>query len=208
MYRLLAAPGLGELIGGVMWPGLLRAALSRCFAEPRREEVDFLVRTGYPIRVSPEGRAAFLSALRSVRADFIAEGDRYRRALASLSPPVLLIHGRQDRVVPPVHPQTIAGHLRAFRGDRAPERDDRYIGRPAADIEHHGADCLGDWQLRTNCAGNRFLNDYRFARARVLRSIAHRATLHIRHARRHADHNSRAEEPCTTSLRFVDEIGE
>jgi pimeloyl-ACP methyl ester carboxylesterase len=111
VYRLLAAPGLGELVGGLMWPGLLRAALSRCFAEPRPEEVDFLVRTGYPIRVSPEGRAAFLSALRSVRADFIAEGDRYRRALASLSLPVLLIHGRQDRIVSPAHPETLAAHL-------------------------------------------------------------------------------------------------
>ena len=111
IYRALAAPGLGELIGGLMWPGLLRAALTRCFARPDAEEVDFLVRTGYPIRVSPEGRAAFLSTLRSVRADFIADAERYRKGLASLPLPVLLIHGRQDRIVPPAHPETVAAHL-------------------------------------------------------------------------------------------------
>ena len=112
VYRALAAPGVGELIGGLMWPGLLRAALTRCFARPDAEEVDFLVRANYPVRVSPEGRAAFLSTLRSVRADFTAEADRYRRGLASLPLPVLLIHGRQDRVVPPAHPETVAAHLR------------------------------------------------------------------------------------------------
>ncbi len=111
VYRLLAAPVLGELVGAVMWPGLLRWAITRCFARPDAAEVDFLVGTGYPIRASPEGRAAFLSTLRSVRADFTAEAERYRRGLVSLGMPALLIHGRQDRIVPPAHAQTLAANL-------------------------------------------------------------------------------------------------
>lgn len=111
VYRLLAMPALGELVAGLLWPGLLRAALAQCFARPDPEEVDFLVRCGYVARTSPEGRAAFLSTLRSVRAEFTAEADRYRWGLEFLPQPVLLIHGRQDRVVSPDHAETIAAHL-------------------------------------------------------------------------------------------------
>lgn len=111
VYRLLAVPGLGEIAGSLLWPGLLRAALARCFARPDPEEIDFLVRMGYPVRVSPEGRAAFLSTLRSVRADFASAADRYQRGLAALTLPVLLIHGRQDRVVPPAHAEMVAARL-------------------------------------------------------------------------------------------------
>lgn len=112
VYQLLAARGLGEIAGALMWPGLLRFALARCFARPEPDEMDFLVRAGYPVRASPEGRAAFLSTLRSVRADFAAAAERYLRGLGSLALPVLLIHGRQDRVVPPAHPKMVAAHLR------------------------------------------------------------------------------------------------
>ena len=112
VYRLLAARGLGEIMAGLMRPGLLKAALARCFARPDPDEIDFLVRTGFPVRVSPEGRAAFLSALRCVRADFAAAADRYQRGLRSLALPVLLIHGRQDRVVPAAHARMVAAHLR------------------------------------------------------------------------------------------------
>lgn len=112
VYRLLALRALGEVVAGLMWPGLLKTALARCFARPDPDEIDFLVRTGFSVRASPEGRAAFLSTLRSVKADFAAEADRYRHGLRSLALPVLLIHGRQDRVVPPAHPERVAAHLR------------------------------------------------------------------------------------------------
>ena len=39
---------LALLAGSLLWPGLLRAALARCFARPDPEEIDFLVRMGYP----------------------------------------------------------------------------------------------------------------------------------------------------------------
>lgn len=112
VYRLLAAPGLGELAGALIRPGLLRAALARCFARPDPEEIEFLVRTGYAVRTSPEGRAAFLSTLRSVRADFAGAALHYQRGLASLPVPVLSIHGRQDPVVPHAHAQAVAAHMR------------------------------------------------------------------------------------------------
>ena len=111
VYRLLAARGIGEALGALLTPGMLRAALRRCFAQPDAEEIDFLVRTGYAARVSPEGRAAFLSTLRSVHADFVAEAGRYRDGLIALDIPVLLIHGRQDPVVPAAHCETVAAHL-------------------------------------------------------------------------------------------------
>lgn len=111
IYRLLAARGLGELLGGLLRPGLLRAALGRCFARPDAAEVEFLVRTGYAARGTREGRAAFLSMLRSVRADLVVDGERYRRGLVSLALPVLLIHGREDPVVPLAHSEAVAARL-------------------------------------------------------------------------------------------------
>lgn len=111
VYRLLAAPGLGELLAGCLWPGLLRVALAQCFARPEPEEVDFLVRTSYADRTSPEGQAAFLSTLRSVSADFVAENERYRAALGVLALPVLLVHGFKDRVVPVAHSKAVASAL-------------------------------------------------------------------------------------------------
>jgi 2-hydroxymuconate-semialdehyde hydrolase len=47
-----------------------------------------------------------------VRIDLEAHAQDYRRALATLELPVLLIHGRQDRVVPREHGTEVAGVLR------------------------------------------------------------------------------------------------
>jgi 4,5:9,10-diseco-3-hydroxy-5,9,17-trioxoandrosta-1(10),2-diene-4-oate hydrolase len=111
VYRLLSAPGVGELLAPLIRPGLLRVALSRCFAEPVAAEVDFLVRSSYSARTTPEGRAAFLSTLRGVRDDFIQDWEEYRQGLSALALPVLSIHGRQDPVVSPSHARTVARGL-------------------------------------------------------------------------------------------------
>jgi len=108
---LLSVRGVGELLARVLWPGLLRAALARCFAEPDAAEVDFLVRSSYSARTSRAGRAAFLSTLREVRAEFRREAERYREGLGVLERPVLSIHGRQDPVVPVIQAETVAGAL-------------------------------------------------------------------------------------------------
>src|SRR5438034_6283937 len=61
-----------------------------------------------------EARAAYLATLRHVRTDFEGHAEDYRRAIATLDLHVLLIHGRQDRVVPPAHCTLVAdGFARA-----------------------------------------------------------------------------------------------
>ena len=112
VYRLIALRGIGDLLARLAWPGLFRFALARCFAAADPEEVDFLVRTGYAVRASPEGRAAYLSTLREVRNDFVADADFYRRGLETLEIPALWIHGRQDPVVSPAHALLVADRLK------------------------------------------------------------------------------------------------
>src|SRR5207247_1601029 len=68
----------------------------------------------HPARTTAEARAAYLATLRHVRTDFEGHAEDYRRAIATLDLPVLLIHGRQDRVVPPAHCTLVAdGFARA-----------------------------------------------------------------------------------------------
>jgi pimeloyl-ACP methyl ester carboxylesterase len=111
VYRLLSTPGIGELLAPLIGPGLLRIALSRCFAVPVAAEVDFLVRSSVSARTSMAGRAAFLSTLRGARDDFTQHSERYRRGLSGLRLPVLSIHGRQDPVVSPSHAEAVARWL-------------------------------------------------------------------------------------------------
>jgi|SRR5712691_4539416 len=111
IYRLVALPGVGEALSLVASAALFKAALARCFHRPVRAEVDFFVEHEYAARTAPDARHAYLSTLRHVRADFETRRDDYRRALATLEPPVLLIHGRQDRVAPAVHCVEVAEAL-------------------------------------------------------------------------------------------------
>lgn len=111
VYGLLSAPGLGELLALLIRPAVLRAALARCFFAPVPGEVEFLVRSSFSARASAAGRAAFLSTLRTVRDDFVRDSESYRRGFRTLDLPVLLIHGRQDLVVPPSHAETVARAL-------------------------------------------------------------------------------------------------
>jgi pimeloyl-ACP methyl ester carboxylesterase len=111
VYRLIATRGVGEALSIVCCRSLYRAALARCFHAPVREEVDFLVDCAVVRRTSFEARAAYLATLRHVRADFVDRAADYRRALATLEAPVLLIHGNDDPVVPPAHCAEIAEAL-------------------------------------------------------------------------------------------------
>src|SRR5438552_3004004 len=89
------------------WRHTLRG-LARCVHRPVREEVDFFVDFGFAARTAAEARAAYLATLRHVRTDFEVHAEDYRRAIATLDLPVLLIHGRQDRVVPSAHCALVA----------------------------------------------------------------------------------------------------
>ena len=102
-YRVAATPVLGELLALCGCAPLYRAAIARCFHAPTAAEVDFLVREAYAARTCPEAKAAYLATLRDVRRDIVDHAADYRQALATLEAPVLLIHGRQDRVIAPGH---------------------------------------------------------------------------------------------------------
>jgi pimeloyl-ACP methyl ester carboxylesterase len=102
-YRLAATRVLGELLALGGCAPIYRAALTRCFHAPVAEEIDFLVRRNYAVRTGPEAKAAFLATLRDIRLDLVEHAPDYRRALTALDAPVLLIHGKQDRVVMPAH---------------------------------------------------------------------------------------------------------
>jgi pimeloyl-ACP methyl ester carboxylesterase len=113
-YRLLALPGVGETLGLCGCRPLYRAALRRCFHVACPDDVEFLVNFAYAARSGAEARAAYLATVRHAREDFAGRADDYRRALATLDHPVLVVHGRQDRVVPLAHAaQATAGLKRA-----------------------------------------------------------------------------------------------
>jgi pimeloyl-ACP methyl ester carboxylesterase len=107
-YRLVTVPGVGEALSLLGGPGVYKAALARCFHRPLRAEIDFLVDCHYAERAGMPARAAYLATLRHVRADFVEHAEAYRRAFATLDLPLLLIHGRQDPVVPATHCANVA----------------------------------------------------------------------------------------------------
>jgi pimeloyl-ACP methyl ester carboxylesterase len=111
IYRALAVPGLGEALALLGSARVYKAALAHCFHKPEPSEVGFLVEFSYAARTSLESRAAYLATLRHVRRDFVDRAAAYRRALASLDAPVLLIHGHEDRVVPAAHAASAADTL-------------------------------------------------------------------------------------------------
>ena len=112
LYRLAAVRGVGELASLCSARPLYRAAIARCFHAPTREAVDALVEWNYAARTSWDAKAAYLATVRDIRDDFEARADAYRRVAATLLSPVLLVHGRQDPVVPAVHCVNVAKGFR------------------------------------------------------------------------------------------------
>ena len=111
IYRLVAVRGLGEALSLLGCARVYKAALARCFHVPVRGEIDFFVDYCYAARTEPSARAAYLATLRDVRVDFETHAQDYCRALGTLDLPVLLIHGRQDRIVSPEHCAQVAETL-------------------------------------------------------------------------------------------------
>jgi pimeloyl-ACP methyl ester carboxylesterase len=113
-YRLAALPVVGEALALCGNAAIYKAAVARCFHVPSPAEVDFLVEHDFPERTGPAARAAWLATARHIRTDFVDRRADYRRALATLDLPVLLVHGRQDPAVPPRHAgEAAAGFPRA-----------------------------------------------------------------------------------------------
>ena len=137
VYRLMALPVMGELIGWLITPRVCATALGRCFFAGDPAEIEFLASHQYATRTTPEGRAAYLSTLRGVRADFTVGASATRAALARWPRPALVIHGRQDPVVPIAHAEAV---LQGF--GRA---EGRWLDRCGhfPQIEHAAA--VNDW---------------------------------------------------------------
>lgn len=145
VYRVMVMRGLGEVIARLITPRICTTALERCFFEPDPVEVAFLVSHEYRVRTAPEGRAAYLATLRGVRRDLADGAPVYRAAMAQSRCPVLVIHGRQDRVVPFGHAQSVV------RG--VPRAEGRWLDRCGhfPQIEHAAAvnDWLGEFLFAT-----------------------------------------------------------
>ena len=111
VYRVLALPGVGELLSRAITRQVCAAALDRCFFAPDPEEVAFLVDHQFEARASAGARGAYLATLRGARRDFAEGAPVYRAALARWTRPALVIHGRQDPVVPIGHAEAVARGL-------------------------------------------------------------------------------------------------
>src|SRR5437870_3345849 len=98
--RLMTTPGVGEALALCGCARLYRAAIAKCFHAPLADEVAFLVGWEYATRTTAVARAAWLATVRSLSTDFVERSADYRRAIATLDLPVLLVHGRQDPAVP------------------------------------------------------------------------------------------------------------
>ena len=112
VYRLMVLPGVGELLSSLVTRRVCVAALRRCFYAPDRDEIAFLVEHEYRARTARDGRAAYLATLRGVKTEFTTRAAAYRAALADWDRPTLVIHGREDRIVPWSHADAAARGLR------------------------------------------------------------------------------------------------
>jgi 4,5:9,10-diseco-3-hydroxy-5,9,17-trioxoandrosta-1(10),2-diene-4-oate hydrolase len=110
-YRLIALPAVGEALALCGRAPLYKAAIARCFHVARPADVDFLIEHDYAIRTGAEARAAWLATARHIRTDFIDHRADYRRAIATLDMPMLLVHGRQDPAIAPAHATEAAAAL-------------------------------------------------------------------------------------------------
>ncbi|HET8577805.1 MAG TPA: alpha/beta fold hydrolase [Methylomirabilota bacterium] len=147
IYRLMTMRGLGEVMARMVTPRLCALALRRCIVTPDPEEIAFLVAHEFGVRATPDGRAAYLATLRGIWDDFASGGGVYRAALAEWERPTLVIHGRQDPVIPLAHATAAVEGIRGAEG--------RWLER-CGHFPHleHGASVHG------------WLGDFLFARAR------------------------------------------
>jgi 4,5:9,10-diseco-3-hydroxy-5,9,17-trioxoandrosta-1(10),2-diene-4-oate hydrolase len=111
IYRTMSVRGVGEILSSFITRGICTTALARCFDHADPEEIRFFVEHEFAARASRAGCAAYLSLLRSVKADFSEGGLAYRAALSRLGRGVLVVHGLQDRVIPLVHARQVAEGL-------------------------------------------------------------------------------------------------
>src|SRR4030095_15379213 len=95
VVRLMACPGVGEILSAFVTPRICTAALERCLVIPQPDEVAFLVEHQYAVRTTAEGRTAYLSTLRGIKGDFTEQAPLYRAAFNEWHRPTPIIQRRQ-----------------------------------------------------------------------------------------------------------------
>ncbi len=114
---------------------------------------------------------------------------------------VLLLDVVDDRLV-----HLVAADPHALGDDDAAERDDRDLGRAAADVDDHVPGRIGDRQPGADRGCHRLLDEIGLARARRERRLLDRALLDARDTRRDADDHARVREAVLVDL--LDEVAE
>ena len=100
----------------------------------------------------------------------------------------------------------VAADAQRLRDDDAAERDDRDLGRAAADVDDHVPGRLCDGETGADRGRHRLLDEIRLARARGERRLLDRALLDARDAGRHADDDARVREAVLVHL--LDEVAQ
>ncbi len=99
----------------------------------------------------------------------------------------------------------VAGDADGTRINDTRKRDDRDVGRSAADIDDHVAVRFGDRQAGTDRRRHRFFNQINFGRLCAIRRVFDRAALDLRDLGRDADHHTRA-HPRFAVVRLADKM--
>src|SRR5690606_37324889 len=86
------------------------------------------------------------------------------------------------------------------------QRDDRDLGRAAADVEHHRAARLVHGHAGTDRGRHRLFDEIDLARARAFGRLTDRAPLDLRRAVRHTDEHARARAKKTRAVGLADEV--
>src|SRR3569623_1753916 len=96
----------------------------------------------------------------------------------------------------------------AYRGgvDNAVERNDRDLGRTAADVEHHRAARLTDRHAGADRRGHGFFDQIHLSRAGTRGGFLDRTPFDLRRAARHADQHARARVEVAVLVHLVDEV--
>src|SRR5690606_14171545 len=91
--------------------------------------------------------------------------------------------------------ELVACDAQALGHDDAAQADYRDVGSAATDVDDHAARWLGDLDAGAYRCCQRLLDEERLASAHLTGRLQHRAPLDLGHARRHADHHLRLEQP-------------
>ena len=129
-----------------------------------------------------------LLALRQLRRRAELDLDPLGRPLAD-EQVVLALDVLRDRLV-----HRVAGDADRLAVDDAGQRDDRDVGRAAADVHDHVAGRFGDRQPGADRRGHRLFDQVHLAGLRAIGAVLDRAPLDLRDLRRHADDDARADE--------------